>query len=200
MTQLLETASRIFGSNTVTAVEKDTVREHLSQRDMQKSMGWGGMHPGVLRELTVSLQDLHHIWKGIPSRELAGNWEKTNITVIFTKNKRVETGNCRLVSLTLILEDVMEQIQWKPFPNSCMTRPWSGTAIRNLPRANSLLVTHERASSANKETPEVVFLDFSKAPNPMCHSVIIGKLVRYGLDQRTTKWLEIWKDLWQLVF
>ena len=148
----------------------------------------------------MSLQNLYHIWKDIPIRELAGNWKKTNITVIFKKSKREVPGNCRLVSLTLVLGDVMEQIQWKPFPKSWMSRQWWGTAIKNLPRANSLLVNHdERTSTANKERAEFVFLDFSKAPDPIRHDVIIGKSVRYRLDKRTTKWMEIWKDHWQLV-
>lgn len=148
----------------------------------------------------MSLQDLYHICRVIPIRELAGNCKKTNITVVFKKSKREEPGSCGLVSLTLVLQEAMEQTQWKPFPNSWMTRQWSGTAIRNLPRASSLLENHdEKASSVNKERTEVVVLDFSKGPDPICHSVIIGKSVTYGLDKKTTKWMEIWKDLWQVV-
>lgn len=39
MTQLLETASKFLGSETVATVEKDAVREYLSHLDIQKSMG-----------------------------------------------------------------------------------------------------------------------------------------------------------------
>jgi len=39
MTQLLETVSRAFGSETVATEEKNTVREHLSHLDIQDSMG-----------------------------------------------------------------------------------------------------------------------------------------------------------------
>ena len=60
--------------------------------------------------------------------------------------------------------------------------------LNHYTRANSILVNHdERASSMNKKRAEVVLLEFSKAPDPICHGVIIGKLVRGGLGKRTTK-------------
>lgn len=56
----------------------------------------------------MSLQVLHNIRKVMLIRKLAGNWKKKNTTVILKKRKREELGNCRLLSLTLVLEDVMD--------------------------------------------------------------------------------------------
>lgn len=38
-TQFLEIARRVLGNETVITVEKDTLREHLSPLDLQKSVG-----------------------------------------------------------------------------------------------------------------------------------------------------------------
>ena len=41
---------------------------------------------------------------------------------------------------------------------------------------------------------DLVYLDFSKAFDMVFHSIVITKLVRYGLDKWTIKWVEIWLD------
>jgi len=35
---------------------------------------------------------------------------------------------------------------------------------------------------------DVVYLDFSKAFNTVSHSILLGKLRKYGLDEGSVKW------------
>ncbi|PKU34198.1 rna-directed dna polymerase from mobile element jockey-like [Limosa lapponica baueri] len=39
---------------------------------------------------------------------------------------------------------------------------------------------------------DVVYLDFSKAVDTVSHSILIGKLRKYGLDEWTVRWTENW--------
>ncbi|KFV77161.1 hypothetical protein N308_00735, partial [Struthio camelus australis] len=93
-------------------VEEDGVRDHLSKLDTHISMGPGGMHPRVWRELAdVMARPLSIIFeRSWRSGEGPEDWKKANVTPVFQKGKKEEPGNYRLVSLTSIPGKVMEQL------------------------------------------------------------------------------------------
>ena len=39
---------------------------------------------------------------------------------------------------------------------------------------------------------DVVYLDFSKAFDTVCHNILIGKLRKSGLDEWTVRWIGNW--------
>jgi len=39
---------------------------------------------------------------------------------------------------------------------------------------------------------DIVYLDFSEALNTVCYNILIKKLIRYGLDEQTVRWVENW--------
>ncbi|KFV83713.1 hypothetical protein N308_06050, partial [Struthio camelus australis] len=93
-------------------VEEDQVRDLLSKLDIHKSMGPGGMHPQVLRELADAIARplsiiFERSWR---AGEVPEDWKKANVTPVFKKGKKEEPGNYRPVSLTSIPGKVMEQL------------------------------------------------------------------------------------------
>ncbi|RMC05516.1 hypothetical protein DUI87_18710 [Hirundo rustica rustica] len=42
----------------------------------------------------------------------------------------------------------------------------------------------------------VVYLNFSKAFNTVCHGIILKKLAARGLDRGTLHWVKNWLDCW----
>ncbi|KFV78073.1 RNA-directed DNA polymerase from mobile element jockey, partial [Struthio camelus australis] len=93
-------------------VKEDQVRDLLSRLDIHKSMGPDGMHPRVLRQLADVIARplsilLERSWR---SGEVPEDWKKTNVTPVFKKGKKEESGNSRPVSLTSIPGKVMEQL------------------------------------------------------------------------------------------
>ncbi|GAB0186379.1 mitochondrial enolase superfamily member 1 [Grus japonensis] len=41
---------------------------------------------------------------------------------------------------------------------------------------------------------DIVYLDFSKAFDTVSHKILIKKLLMYGLDEQTVKWIENWMN------
>jgi len=91
-------------------VEKDCVRNHLSNLDVHKSMGHEAMHPRVLRELAdVIAEPLSIIFeRSLRTGEVPEDWRKVNVTPVLKKGKKEDPGNYRPVSLTSIPGKVME--------------------------------------------------------------------------------------------
>lgn len=43
---------------------------------------------------------------------------------------------------------------------------------------------------------DIVFLDFSKKLDTVPHKILIDKLLMYGLDEQTARWIENWLNRW----
>jgi len=104
-----------YREDEIPLVEEDCVRDRLSDLDVHKSMGPDGMHPRVLRKLADVIAEplsiiFERFWR---TGEVPEDWRKANVTPIFKKGKKEDPGNYRPVSLTSILEKVMEQFSWR---------------------------------------------------------------------------------------
>jgi len=75
-------------------------------------MGFDGIHPRVLRDLaSVIAEPLFIIFeRSWSTGEVPEDWTKDNVTPVFKKDKKEDSGNYRLVSLTSIPGKVMEQL------------------------------------------------------------------------------------------
>ncbi|KAJ7411769.1 hypothetical protein BTVI_48682 [Pitangus sulphuratus] len=84
----------------------------LSHLDPHKSMGPGGIHPRVMRELVEELAKLLSIiyQQSWLSGEVPDDWKLVNVTPIHKKGQKEDPGNYRPVSLTSVPGKVMEQI------------------------------------------------------------------------------------------
>jgi len=93
-------------------VEEDWVRDHLSKLDTHKSMGPKGIHQRVLRELADVIAKplsitFQRSWR---TGEVPEDWRKAIVTPILKNGKKEDPGNYRLVSLTSIPGNMMEQL------------------------------------------------------------------------------------------
>ncbi|GAB0182212.1 mitochondrial enolase superfamily member 1 [Grus japonensis] len=75
-------------------------------------MGPDGIHPQMLRELAdVIAKPLSIIFeRSWRTAEVPEDWRKANVTLVFKKVKKEDSGNYRTVNLTSIPGKVMEQL------------------------------------------------------------------------------------------
>jgi len=91
-------------------IQGEMVSDLLHHLNIHKSMGPGGIHARLLRELVEVLTKLAEIiyqqsWLTL---EVPVGWRLTNVTPIHKKVCMEDLGNYRPVSLTLVLGKVME--------------------------------------------------------------------------------------------
>ncbi|GAB0183673.1 mitochondrial enolase superfamily member 1 [Grus japonensis] len=88
------------------------VSDLLQHLDTHKSMGPDGIHPTLFRELVeVVTKPLSIIYQqSWLTGEVPVDWRLASVTPIYKKGQKVDPGNYRPVSLTLVPGKVMEQI------------------------------------------------------------------------------------------
>jgi len=177
------------------------VRDRLSDLDAHKSMGPDGMHPRVLRELADVIAEplsivFERSWR---TGEVPEDWRKASVTPIFKKGKNEDPGNYRLVSLTsisgnmmeqLILEVIIKQVEEKKVIRSSQHGFTKGKSC-----LTNLIAFYDGLTGWVDEGREVdvVYLEFSKAFNTVSHNnILLGKLRKCRLDEWSVRWIENW--------
>ncbi|KAK4806706.1 hypothetical protein QYF61_027707 [Mycteria americana] len=160
----------------------------LHHLDTHRSMGVGGIHPRVLRELAeVLTKPLSILYQqSWLTREVPVDWRLTNVTPIYKKGQKEDLGNYRPVSLTLVVRKVITESQnhgvMEQIILSVITRHVQDTQV-------TCLVDEGKAV-------DVVYLDFGKAFDTVSHSILLEKLAAHGLDGCTLLWVKNWLDGW----
>jgi len=92
-------------------IQEEAVNDLLCHLDTYKSMGPGGIHPRVLRELAEELaKPLSIIYQqSWPTGEVSDDWRITSVITIYKKGRKEDPGNYRPVSLTLVPGKIMER-------------------------------------------------------------------------------------------
>ena len=104
--------------------------------NIYKSMEPDDMHPKVLKDLVDVVGKLLSIifeklwlWD-----QVHGVWKKWNITLIYKKGRKVYLGNYKLVSLTSVPKNIMEQIPLEDIAKHIKNEQVIQTASMALPR------------------------------------------------------------------
>ena len=181
-------------------VKEDQAREHLAKINVHKSTGSDGMHPHVLRELAEVITELLSIIFGRSWQmgEMPEDRRIASVTPVFKKGKKADLGNYRLVSLTSIPGEVMEQLVLdvlsKQLEEKKVTVCSQHGSTRGKPCLTNLTTFCDVITSwvDGGRAVDAVCLDFSKAFDTVFHTILVLKLRTVGIDEWMVKWIDNW--------
>ncbi|KAK4823487.1 hypothetical protein QYF61_002551 [Mycteria americana] len=178
------------------------VSDLLHHLDIHKSIGPGGIHPRVLRELVEMLtKPLSILYQqSWLTGEVPADWMLANVTPIYKKGWKEDLGNYRPVSLTSVPGKVMEQIILSAImqhvQDNQAIRPSQHRFMKGRSCLTNLISFYDEVTRLVDEgkAVDVVYLDFSKAFDTVSHSILLEKLAAHGLDGWTLCWVKNWLD------
>lgn len=98
--------------NEALIIQEEMVSDQLHYLNAHKSMGPDVIHPRVQRELVEAItKPLSIIYQlSWLSRRFPVDWRLKNVTPIYNKGQKEDPEKYKMVSLTLVVDMVMEQI------------------------------------------------------------------------------------------
>ncbi|KAK4810169.1 LOW QUALITY PROTEIN: hypothetical protein QYF61_010481 [Mycteria americana] len=165
-------------------------------------MGPDEIHPKVLKELAeVLTKPLSIIYQqSWLTGEVPADWRLANVTPIFKKGWKEDSGNYRSVSLTLVVGKLMEQIILSAITQHVEDNQGIKPSQHGFRKGRSCLTNlisfYDKVTRLVDEgkAVDVVYLDFSKAFDTVPHSILLEKLAAHGMDGCTLHWVKNWLD------
>ena len=182
-------------------ISQEKVEETIAAMKQDSSPGPDGIPPKIFHELKKQLsRPLASLFRlSMETGKIPDDWRDAVITPIYKKKgSKSDPGNYRPVSLTNVAGKVMERIVKEELTlhienNSLMSHTQHGFRRGKSVQTNML-------SFLNKTTKwiddgrsfDVLYLDFAKAFDKVCHQRLVVKLEEWGIVGKALKWIENW--------
>ncbi|KAK4823090.1 hypothetical protein QYF61_025828 [Mycteria americana] len=198
-TQPPESEDRDGDQNGAPIIQGEMVSDLLHHFDTHKSMGPDEIHPRVLKELAdVLTKPLSIIYQqSWLTGEVPADWRLANVTPIFKKGRKEDSGNYRAIPGKLMEQIILSAVTWHVEDNQGI-KPSQHGFRKGRSCLTNLISFYDKVTRLVDEgkAVDVVYLDFSKAFDMVSHSILLEKLAAYGLDGCTLRWVKNWLDGW----
>ncbi len=177
---------------------QEKVLKYLNTLQAEKAQGNDKINPFVILKCTKTLAYPISIifQRSFDQGELPNAWLEANVTPLFKKGSRLDPANYRPISLTSILCKVMEKMIKDELmqylnKNSLINKQQHGF-VNNKACNTNLLETIDLLTKllADKESFDLLLLDFAKAFDVVSHQRLLIKLEAYGINGNLLLWLK----------
>ena len=191
-----EKSDRVFISDII--ITEKAVKDKLNKLNTAKTPGIDKIHPRVLKELSESLiKPLTILFnKSICEGQLPLDWKTANISAIFKKGEKSDANNYRPVSLTSIvckvLESIIRDTVQEYFEQQNLYTQCQHGFRKNKSCTSQLIEVMEEFTTYldDKDTFDVIYLDFKKAFDSVPHVRLLNKLEAYGITGKIHSWIK----------
>ena len=180
-------------------IKEPEVAKLLSELDKFKSCGTDCVHSYVLKSCADSWAiPLSIIFrKSLDSGEVPEAWKEANITPLYKKKGcRLDASNYRPISLTSVICKIMEKlvkVQVVKFltEKSLISKHQHGFMSKRSCTTNLLeAMDYSTKAISDKNSLDILFIDFEKAFDKVPHKRLLLKLSKYGIEGKILNWFE----------
>lgn len=171
----------------------------LSKLDKFKSCGNDNIHSFVLKSCATSWAvPLSIIFrKSLDTGEVPDAWLEANVTPLYKKKgSRLDAVNYRPISLTSVVCKIMEKLIKNSVmkfldDNELISKHQHGFRSKKSCTTNLLeAIDYATKVLSEKNTMDILFIDFEKAFDKVPHKRLLLKLSKYGIKGKVLNWFE----------
>ena len=135
--------------------------------------------------------------KSLDDGDVPGDWKESAITPIYKKGKRSDPGNYRPVNLTSntckLMEKVVKVELERHLENHVTGNSQHGFRRGRSPQTNLIEFMDQLTKWVDEgRSVDVVYFDFSKAFDKVCHKRLAVKLEAAGVQGKVKEWICEW--------
>jgi hypothetical protein len=181
------------------SITQHEIANLLANLDKFKSCGNDNVHSYVLKSCANAWAlPLSMIFrKSLDSGEVPDAWLEANVTPLYKKKgSRLDAANYRPISLTSVVCKIMEKIVKNAVmkflsSNSLISKHQHGFRNKKSCTTNLLeAIDYATKTISEKDSLDILFIDFEKAFDKVPHKRLLHKLISYGITGKILKWLE----------
>ena len=164
---------------------------------MDKSPGPDGLHPRILKELSILATPLKYIFlQSLNDEKAPLDWKMANISPIYKKGSKKLRDNYRPISLTSVISKMFESFVryaiLKHMEKHNLFSDQQFGFISGRSTVLQLLVVLDKWTEIvdNGGAVESIYLDFRKAFDTVPHRRLLMKLQYYGISGHLLGWIK----------
>ena len=179
-------------------VTVERVKRLIDEMKEKAAPGPDGFPPILLKivceEIAVPMTILFR--KSMDEGQIPDDWRTINVTPIYKKGNHAEPGNYRPVSLTSVIGKLMERLVKKEIDgyieqNALIRETQHGFRRGHSPQTNLIKFCNITTRWHDEgECFDVIYLDFAKAFDKVCHKRLLVKLEAIGIGGKLIDWIK----------
>ncbi|KAI8515244.1 hypothetical protein Bbelb_078350 [Branchiostoma belcheri] len=174
------------------------VRKLMQNLNPRKAPGPDGISPRLLKELANELAPALTLLfqSSLETGIVPQDWRTANVTPVYKKGERYRPENYRPISLTSIPCKIMEHIVTSTImsfaeENNIICENQHGFRRRHSCESQLLGLVDDLSNDLEQgKQTDALIMDFSKAFDKVCHSLLIHKLKHYGIRGPLNTWIQ----------